>query len=1059
MKSFFQVIRMVVLAWCLLTGLCAAASSICGGEAPGTADPAAVYCREMGYEYYVVDGPDGQYGVCKFPDGSECDAWRFLEGKCKTEYSYCAKLGYSSITKTDGKNPFSKEYAVCTNARGDEIGTIVDLLQLEKKSMKGVEFSPEAKNRQDSTSKVRLPTRQPSSFDWRNYGGFNWVTSVKDQGGCGSCWAFSAVGIVEALYNICSDDPSLDLDLSEQYLVSDCHSYNGYQTCCGGWKSIALEYVRDEGIPDEQCLVYTDGSGCSCTESGCSGDCNYNSDGNCSDVTCSDRCPDWSSRLKFIAKTGWVSNDPSEIKDSLLSIGPLAVSIGVGSIFDGYWDSDIYRCGSDTGTNHAVIIVGYDDPGGYWIVKNSWGSGWNGDGYFKVGYGECMIEVYPYFAGVILPPQVTGVNATDNHTANVVITWNNVSSETGYRVYRNGTQIGGDLPANTTQYTDIPAVGCYNYTVRAFNAYGEGPLSAADQGCRICPVPPQVTGVNATDDHTADIVITWNDVSSETGYRVYRNGIQIGSDLPANTTQYTDIPAGGCYDYTVRAFNACGQGTASAADQGCRDCPAPSQVTGVNATTDLCSVVHISWESVADADGYVIYRSSSVIGSTGVGITYFDYTDAQCFAPYGYVVTAFNECGEGEISDYDIGILRCAPHGVTGVEASDEFMDKIVVIWDLDASADGYILYRNGFELGDTISPYSSQYTDTPEHGCYTYEVKSFNVCGEGPVSDPDEGCRICVDQDSDAVCDDIDNCVGEYNPDQRDGDDDGIGDICDNCPDIANPGQVDSDADGTGDPCDLDYVVLLDAVNGGDTNSADTIYTGADYEIRLWIANQELLGGIQLGLGVSSPDGVAIEWNSMPDGYGPEGFQTGNQCVTIVPESRMDPTAEVWDMTDLMVTETDLNGTLPDTIFIGAAAMWNGLPAGTLEHMMSIHISAMDLGSADSIAMICVDSTFVPPVGSFVFADSDGKTFAPLINSPFCWPVARRPYVCGDADADQTVNVADAVHLINYIFKSGPAPDPLEAGDADCNGTVNVADAVYLINYVFKSGPEPCCP
>lgn len=67
--------------------------------------------------------------------------------------------------------------------------------------------------------------------------------------------------------------------------------------------------------------------------------------------------------------------------------------------------------------------------------------------------------------------------------------------------------------------------------------------------------------------------------------------------------------------------------------------------------------------------------------------------------------------------------------------------------------------------------------------------------------------------------------------------------------------------------------------------------------------------------------------------------------------------------------------------------------------------------------------------------------------------------YICGDANSDQTVNIGDAVYLINYIFKGGPAPDPLESGDASCDGAVNIGDAVYLINYIFKGGPEPCCP
>lgn len=69
---------------------------------------------------------------------------------------------------------------------------------------------------------------------------------------------------------------------------------------------------------------------------------------------------------------------------------------------------------------------------------------------------------------------------------------------------------------------------------------------------------------------------------------------------------------------------------------------------------------------------------------------------------------------------------------------------------------------------------------------------------------------------------------------------------------------------------------------------------------------------------------------------------------------------------------------------------------------------------------------------------------------------------VCGDANGDWQVNVGDAVYVISYVFKGGPAPDPVCAGDANGDSSTNVADAVYLINYVFKGGPPPpegCCP
>ena len=73
----------------------------------------------------------------------------------------------------------------------------------------------------------------------------------------------------------------------------------------------------------------------------------------------------------------------------------------------------------------------------------------------------------------------------------------------------------------------------------------------------------------------------------------------------------------------------------------------------------------------------------------------------------------------------------------------------------------------------------------------------------------------------------------------------------------------------------------------------------------------------------------------------------------------------------------------------------------------------------------------------------------------------AKPQYICGDADANGLVNIADVVYLINYIFGGGPPPDPLLAGDVDCNALVNIADVVYLINYIFGGGPEPCadCP
>jgi putative hemolysin len=387
-RRMLGILATVVLAAFSLSTTTADAASGCDGNAPGMADPAAVYCSELGYAYEVVDTGEGQQGICVLPDGSRCDAWGFLEGKCGQSYSYCARQGYKVITKTDGKDAFSREYGVCVHDE-QEVGPVTELTSLSEKATRGAAPAQQAPTTQEEGSP---PQALPDSFDWRNHNG-DWMTSVKDQGGCGSCWAFSAVGVVEAMYNIGTANPNLDKDLSEEYLVSDCLPDNN---CCGGWHDVALEFIRDYGISDEACFPYVDGSGCGCGTT-CGSNCTYRTGSSCSDATCTGRCANWQSRRRRIDAMGPVS--AGEIKQNVVAKGPLAVVMGVGTQYGGHFEGGIYRCTNDSGINHAVVIAGYDDAGGYWIVKNSWGSSFGDNGYFKVGYGECAIESDVYYAG------------------------------------------------------------------------------------------------------------------------------------------------------------------------------------------------------------------------------------------------------------------------------------------------------------------------------------------------------------------------------------------------------------------------------------------------------------------------------------------------------------------------------------------------------------------------------------------------------------------------------------------------------------------------------------
>jgi len=214
------------------------------------------------------------------------------------------------------------------------------------------------------------------SFDWRDHNG---VTSVKNQGSCGSCWAFSATGVIESKILI---DEGKTVDLSEQHLVSRCCDAG---TCGGGWPDEALKYSRDVGIPDEACYPYE------------------------ARTTNCETCENWDSIGWKIKDVVYIAPTTDSYKFALKEYGPLSVVISVPE------DWFYYRGGKYEPTysgklgwaNHAVVLVGWDDTDGAWIVKNSWGKGWGNEGYAMVKYG--VIEQYNYAYAV------TGITEHGEH--------------------------------------------------------------------------------------------------------------------------------------------------------------------------------------------------------------------------------------------------------------------------------------------------------------------------------------------------------------------------------------------------------------------------------------------------------------------------------------------------------------------------------------------------------------------------------------------------------------------------------------------------------------------
>lgn len=371
-------------------------------------NPAAVYCKDLGYVYKTSKTSEGEKGVCILPD-KQCDSWEFFNGKCGQEHSYCIKNGYNIETRTDGKNQYSPTYAVCTPKEPDQEEMPVSKVLTLETSLEDTETNPEKTGTEESSETTSSSTSLPSSFDWRNKDGVNWMTSVKDQGQCGSCWAFAPVGVVEAKYNIEQDDSSLDPDFSEQDVVSCC----GFGTCSGGYASGALQYIENYGMVDEDCFPYQ-----------------------AVDYPCPKKCTDWETRIFKIARRFDIpiGTEIAKIKKYLVEKGPLAVRMKMSGSFD---ENGIYRCISiDPWKGHAIVLTGYDDTGNYWIVKNSWGNDWNENGYFKLGYGECEIQAthYVYAIGEDIPPDsVTDLSIFQTKATHVTLEWTSVADHGDYR--------------------------------------------------------------------------------------------------------------------------------------------------------------------------------------------------------------------------------------------------------------------------------------------------------------------------------------------------------------------------------------------------------------------------------------------------------------------------------------------------------------------------------------------------------------------------------------------------------------------------------------------------
>lgn len=239
-----------------------------------------------------------------------------------------------------------------------------------------------------SVNAVKIDTAEqlfvlPSAFSWRDINGTDYTTPIKDQSPAPTCEAFALCAALETKMQYQLKELYTP-DLSENHL----YFYPG-GSIAEGYVNImdAAQYLMEFGVPDEGC--YPDPHRAF--------DYSFES------------LLGWENRTVKISEWGWIDHDISTMKQALIDHGPLIICIFLWRDFFFYFGGVYKHHLGRPVAGHVVTIVGYDDSENCWIVKNSWGTKWGEDGWFRISYDADMIaEWYGNGTGVMYIDGVYG---------------------------------------------------------------------------------------------------------------------------------------------------------------------------------------------------------------------------------------------------------------------------------------------------------------------------------------------------------------------------------------------------------------------------------------------------------------------------------------------------------------------------------------------------------------------------------------------------------------------------------------------------------------------------
>ena len=559
-----------------------------------------------------------------------------------------AKQTYADAkVKVDKINAHNKEFNRSWTAAVNPMMLLTPEEREHRNGLNHKNASTKISVRKKDSSFIR--TSVPDSFDWRNNNG-DWTTPIRDQGNCGSCWAFAITGVFESYYELKQGNSGLNPNFAEQYLVNCADSESG----CDGGEFKAMAYLVDTegssggiGTVLETAYPYTESTG---TCKSLTSYTRYKVDTSAGE--------DW-----YYAGEGSEYEIPSEadIKNAVYSYGPVTAGVYAGDDFDSYESGIFDTSETSSYTNHAVIIVGWGSSNGrdYWICKNSWGTSWGESGWFKIytdiariGEGAAYFKFTPASSDTTPPRSVTNLVNVTFLSSSINWTWTDPTDSDFSKVMVYVNNAFKTNVTKATQYytaTGLSASTQYVIGTRTVDTTGNINTTWVNRTTRTAAAPDttpprSVTNLVNVTFLSSSINWTWTDPTDSDFSKVM---VYVNNAFKTNVTkatQYyiaTGLSANTQYVIGTRTVDTTGNINTTWVNRTTRTAAAPDttpprSITNLINTTFLSSSINWIWTDPTDSDfsKVMVYVNSAFKTNVTKATQYYTATGLSANTQY-----------------------------------------------------------------------------------------------------------------------------------------------------------------------------------------------------------------------------------------------------------------------------------------------------------------------------------------------------------------------------------------------------------------------------------------